>query len=79
MSPLQSVVCVAADEADCPGAPALREAYTQAGEFYAQAGLPSMRMQTVEQSVAAQLKVIYGLTEADNGKFLEYTGKELPL
>ena len=33
---------------------------------------------TIEQSVPAMVKVIDGLTPADNGRFLQYDGAELP-
>ena len=42
-------------------------------------GYPAFAAQTTEESVGAQLRVIEGLTPADNGKFLSHTGGEYPL
>ena len=33
---------------------------------------------TPEQSIAGMLKVIDGMTTADNGRYLTYAGEELP-
>ncbi|KAH9916606.1 NAD(P)-binding protein [Epithele typhae] len=49
------------------------------GEKYVQAGFPDMGAQTVEQSVAAQLKVIDGLSVEDTGKFFAHTGNEFQM
>ena len=41
-------------------------------------GFPSLDMQSVQDSVRGQLKVVDGLTAADNGKFFAHTGEEWP-
>ena len=43
------------------------------------AGFPMFNMQTPAESVSAQLKVIDGLTAADNGKFFHHTGEEFSM
>ena len=40
---------------------------------------PTANLQTPTESVSAQLKVINGLTVADNGKFFHHDGAEFPL
>ncbi|KAH9916612.1 NAD-P-binding protein [Epithele typhae] len=45
---------------------------------FTDAGFADMEMQSVDQSVRAQLKVIDGMTVADNGKFLTHTGTQWP-
>ena len=42
-------------------------------------GFPSFNLQTPAESVGAQLRVIHGLTTADNGKFFHHNGDEFPL
>ena len=52
-----------------------RAGLQQLVDVFAAAGYP-MKVQSPEQSVAAQLKVIDGLTTAQNGAFLTETGAE---
>ncbi|KAH9916607.1 NAD-P-binding protein [Epithele typhae] len=56
---------------------AIREWFRQTGESYVSMGLGDLRAQTVEESVSAQLRVIDGLRQEDNGKFFAHTGEEL--
>ena len=50
----------------------------RSGAIFVEAGFCSLNVQTVEESVSAQLKVVDKLTDADNGKFFAHTGEEWP-
>ena len=55
-----------------------RETLVKIGEANVNIGFPWLDVQTPEESVSAQLKVVEGLTPADNGKFFSHTGGEYP-
>ncbi|KAI0694707.1 NAD-P-binding protein [Earliella scabrosa] len=57
------------------GNPVARDGVMMAGEFMRSLGF-KVDVETPEQSVANQLKVIDGLTPSDNGLFLSHTGGE---
>ncbi|KAI0646772.1 NAD-P-binding protein [Trametes meyenii] len=56
-------------------AEALAEIFASIGKVMSERGMP-IEVQTPEQSVKAQLKVIDGLQPSDNGSFLSYTGQK---
>ncbi|KAH9916609.1 uncharacterized protein BXZ73DRAFT_81056 [Epithele typhae] len=58
---------------------AMRGWFAQTGEKFVRMGYNDFNTHTVQESVAAQLKVIDGLRPEDNGKFFAHSGEEYPL
>ena len=62
-----------------PGTPEGRPTLLAIADHMIKSGFPTANLQTPTESVSAQLKVIDGLTLADNGKFLHHDGAEFPM
>ena len=61
------------------GDPMERDTFVAMAENMIKAGFTTFNLQTTSESVSAQLKVIDGLTAADNGKFFHHNGEVFPM
>ena len=59
--------------------PMERDMFVAMAENMIKASSTTFNLQTPSESVSAQLKVIDGLTAADNGKFFHHNGEVFPM